>query len=280
MTESPDRALRWKKSGKPVTFVLPNSEVQPEVICESSDTESGIVAVYRVYEQLIRRIFGAPQIMALERDSARTIDGKVHILYEAWKAPHLPPMNRPTKYVFETNEYRSAPLYVCAPVQITIEAGSNMSAEIGLNPALKAKSGGNRSTVFNMHVSAPVDPTLTFEVVTADKNEPKELYEVIYRYAEDMSAQNRLDAREISEYIFKTYERYFGYDGGIVQVGRIDPVTIEEGQTATVPLEFTPLRSGYTLVVVSAVDEQGEQVFSDFMGLQCDVEAGTVIREF
>lgn len=279
MPNSPNQALRWKKTGKPVTFVLPNSEVQPEIICEASDTQPGIIIVSRVYEQLIQRLFGSPQIMVLERDSARTIDGKVHIQYEAWKAPHLPPVNRHTKYVFRTDTHQSTPLYVCAPVQITVETGLSASAGVDLNPSLKGAV--SRSTAFNMQISAPIDPTIHFEVVTKKgEYDDKELGDIIYRYAEDLSRQGKLKSSEINDYIYKTYERYLSHDSGIVRVGEIEPIIIGEGETASVPLEFIPVRTGYTLVVISAVDDQGERVFSDFIGLQCDAEAGTVTQEF
>ena len=65
-----------------------------------------------------------------------------------------------------------------------------------------------------------------------------------------------------------------------MSVDIMKPVTIGEGETATIPLEFTPIRSGRTLALVSAVDEYGNEVFSDFIGLNCDAENKTVTREF
>lgn len=274
MAKFPDQLLRWKKASNITTFVLPNSEVQPEVICAASDEFLGVVRVHRVYEHIVRQFFSASEVVALEKLSETTIDGKVHILYETWKAPHLPPTNRHTKYVFEARGQDSAPLYVCAPVQITIETGSKASAGAGgLVPGLRGSV--DRSKIFNMQVSAPVDPTLTFDVIT----HPGSLYEAIYRYADEISKGQPFKGKEIAEYIAKRYEEYI--DGkGRVSVPKINDVTLGEGEVVTIPLEFRPVRNGRALLIVSATDEQGDEVFSDFIGLYCDTKTRSVTREF
>jgi hypothetical protein len=183
-----------------------------------------------------------------------------------------------SKYVFKAESRDSAPLYVCAPVQITVETGSKASAGVGLGTGLKG--GVDRSRTFSMQVSAPVDPTLAFEVITPDEKDPYRLYDAVYRYAADLSEGHPFKDKEIVEYIFKRYEEYMSPEGGRVRVSDIKPITVDEGQSITIPLEFTPLRAGRTAVVISAMDEQGEQVFSDFIDLNCDVETQTITREF
>lgn len=277
MAEDSGLMLRWKKGNSLASFVLPNSEVQPEVVCAEDDEFSGIVTVQRVYERIVQHIFRDPKIVTLERDSSKVINGRTHILYELWKAPHLPPINRHTKYVFRSGKGTvSMPLYVCAPVQITIETGVKASAGVGMALGAKGEGGLDRSTTFSMQVSAPVDPTLFFNVITNEK-EPYDLYDAIYRYAADLSEEKK---EKIAEGIIKRYEDYFSPDGGGVQVGYLEPLNLEEGQTVTVPLQLTPVRSGKTMVVVSASDDKGEVVYSDFIGVTCDVEARTVTRDF
>jgi hypothetical protein len=95
MPKSPDVAVRWKKHSSIVTYVLPNSEVQPEILGEQT-TSPLFASVHRVYEPFIRHVFGDSEIVGLRR----VLTGNGVTQYEAWKAPHLPPVDRHTKYVF------------------------------------------------------------------------------------------------------------------------------------------------------------------------------------
>jgi hypothetical protein len=240
------------------------------------------VNVYRLHERLVRHLFGSSEVVELKIDTTTVIDGKTHVLYETWIAPHLPPIDRHTTYVFKTEQgSTSAPLYVSAPVQITFTSGSNVSGAAGFKPALKGEGKMDRSRTLNMQVSAPIDPTLTFEVITANQNYSNKLIvDAVYRYASDLSEGDLNMSDRIVKGIFKQFESYLSSDGGIVDVGSPDPITIDQGATVTIPLEFIPLRSGRTMVVVSATDEGGTRVYSDFIGLSCDTDSMTVTREF
>ena len=90
--------LRWAKNSNLVTFVRPNSVVRPQAVCATESDVSETVTVYRAHERIIS-FFGAQEILELKVDTKTVIDGKTHVLYEAWIAPHLPPVNRHTKYI-------------------------------------------------------------------------------------------------------------------------------------------------------------------------------------
>ena len=274
--------LRWKKQNNLVTFVMPNSAVTPEVVHTQASDPPELVNVYRLHERLIRGIFGGGEVIELKIDTTTVIDGKTHVLYETWIAPHLPPIDRHTKYVFKTEQgTTSAPLYVSAPVQITFTSGSNVSGTAGFKPAMKGEGKIDRSRTLNMQVSAPIDPTLTFDVITANQNYSNKLIvDAVYRYASGLSGGDPHVSDKITQGIFKEFGPYLSGDGGIVDVDPPAPITIDEGATVTIPLEFTPLRSGRTMLVVSATDEHGKRVYSDFIGLNCDTDSMTVTREF
>lgn len=283
MTKSSGPSLRWKKQNSIVTYVLPNSEVQPEVVGGKIDSPP-FVYVHRVHEAFIRHIFGDSEIVALQR----ILTGNDIAQYEGWKAPHLPPVDRHTKYVFKdmVRNHVSAPLYVCAPVQLTLEMKRDASANVGARPIGGARGELGRSRTFNVQVSAPVDPFMQLEVTTPHQSDgKKELEHLILDYATQLSVSSDLNPDKISYQLYQKYGDYIKGTGYIqVQAQDEDDYTVwrhvDEGRSVQVPLRFYPVYPGKMLLIVAAVDDLGNQVFTDFVGLSYDSESDILTQDF
>jgi hypothetical protein len=282
MGKTPNFSLRWKKSKSIVTYVLPNSEVQPEVIGGETDSPR-FVYVHRVHENFIQHIFGDSEIVALQR----ILTGNDIAQYEPWKAPHLPPVDRHTKYVFKDTERNlvSAPLYVCAPVQVTLETKSDTSSSVGAKLVGSAHSGFGRSRTVNVQVSAAIDPLVRLEVTTPHQSDGKsQLDRLIRNYAAGLSAGSNVDPDKIYSQLHQRYSEYIK-GTGVIEVrvegrGHGEWIHVDEGESVNIPLRFDPKQPGRMLLVVAAVDDLGNQVFSDFVGLRYDRDSGEIIQDF
>ena len=294
MAKSHDSALRWKKHHSIVTYVLPNSEVQPEIVGERTEPPE-FVSVHRVHEPFIRHIFGDSEIV----DLRRVLTGRDIAQYDAWKAPHLPPVDRHTKYVFKDYHRKrvSAPLYVCAPVQLTLEMKTDTSAKLGAMAVGGAKGSVDRSRTYNVQVSAATDPDVYLEITTPHQADGKEdLIDLIRKYAyevtegiqetaKDMQLDPNDNARNlypegVFDQIIKRYEDYIFGSAYITIETTGKPIHINEGESLMAPLVFHPKTSGKMLLIVAARDHRGNRVFSDFIGLSYDEETHNLIRDF
>jgi hypothetical protein len=285
MAKSHDSALRWKKNNSIVTYVLPNSEVQPEVIGERAESPE-FVSVHRVHEPFIRHIFGDSEIV----DLRRVLTGNDIAQYEAWKAPHLPPIDRHTTYVFKDYERKrtSAPLYVCAPVQLTLEMKTDTSAKLGPITFAGARTSIGRERTYNVQVSAATDPDIYLEVTTPyQKGGKEDLVDLVRRYAyevqEGMEVSGgdlKLDPEEIFDLLLKKYNEYIMGSAEIIIKAPDEPIHINEGESLKIPLAFHPQTTGKMLLIVAARDSHGYQVFSDFIGLSYNRRTRRLKRDF
>lgn len=281
--------LRWKKNNSIVTYVLPNSEVQPEIIGER-DSSPIFVSVHRVHEPFIRHIFGDSEIV----DLRRVLTGNDIAQYEAWKAPHLPPIDRHTKYVFKDADGKrvSAPLYVCAPVQVTLEMKSDTSAKLGAISLGGAKSSLGRGRTYNVQVSAATDPEIHLAVTTPYQNDEKEdIVELVRAYAYELhqgieasSSDMQLGPEAVFEKLLKKHKEYIEGSGEILVKVLEEMIHLDEGETLNVPLSFYPQTPGKMLLIIAARDQKGDRVFSDFIGLSYSrprgLRRGRLTRDF
>ena len=294
MPKSHDSALRWIKHRTVVTYVLPNSEVQPEIVSERAESPE-FVSVHRVHEPFIRHIFGDSEIV----DLRRVLTGRDVAQYDAWKAPHLPPIDRHTKYVFKDYHRKrvSAPLYVCAPVQLTLEMKTDTSAKLGSMAVGGAKSGIGRSRTYNVQVSAATDPEVYLEITTPYQADGKEeLIDLIRKYAYEVTegikesahdmrldpADKALDLypEDVFDQIVKRYEEYIFGTANIIIETTGKPIHVGEGESLMTPLRFHPKTSGKMLLIVAARDLRGHRIFSDFIGLSYNEETDSLTRDF